>query len=131
MDKTVLINDYLEWLKVELVQKGRSWQRGNTTFTLKYPPTALLQSCLSAAAEVSPFSVNRRDQIILSGLEKFEANPALIEFAAQLYNSDKEPLALAPPVALKPNLVMSWQNGIVKNSLPALLQGLVALGKKT
>lgn len=130
VDKTVLINNYLEWLKVELVQKGRSWQRGNTTFTLKYPPTALLQSCISAAAEVSPFSADRRDQLILSGLEKLEATPALVELAAQLYNSDKEPMALETPVGLKPNLIMSWQNGIVKNSLPAILQGLIALGKK-
>ncbi|MDP2966604.1 MAG: hypothetical protein Q8N39_11330 [Pelolinea sp.] len=125
-DKTVLINNYLEWLKIELVQKGRQWQIGKQIFTIKYPPTSLLQFCVSAAATVGAYSVSRRDQILISGLEKFEATPPLVELAAQLYNSGKDLLALEPPVSLKPNLLPSWQDGIIKNALPAILQALIA-----
>ena len=125
-DKAVFINDYLEWMKVELVQKGRQWQINKQIITLKYPPTALLQFCVSAASTVGAYSVDRRDQIVIAGLEKFEATPALVELAAQLYNNGKDLLVLEPPVSLKPNLLPSWQNGIVKNALPVILPALIA-----
>jgi hypothetical protein len=113
-------------MKVELVQKGRQWQIGKQIITLKYPPTALLQFCVSAASTVGAYSVDRRDQILVAGLEKFEATPALVELAAQLYNNGKDLLALQPPVSLKPNLLPSWQDGIVKNALPVILPALIA-----
>jgi hypothetical protein len=127
-DKSVLVDNFLEWHKVELVQKGRQWQVGKQVFTIKYPPTSLLQFCLSAASAVGAYSVNRRDQILITGLEKFETAPPLVELAAQIYNADKDPLVLEPPVNLKPNLISSWQTGIVKNALTNILQGLIASG---
>jgi hypothetical protein len=125
-DAQVLTDDYLGWLKQELVQKGRQWRFGNQIMTLKYPPTAPLQFALAAASTVGGASPRRRDEVLLSGLRKFEANPALIESAAQLYNSDKQPLVLEPPVQLKPNLVASWQTGIVKNALPSILKTMAS-----
>jgi hypothetical protein len=124
-DAEVLTQDYLAWLKRELVEKGRQWQFGKQTVTLRYPGTAPLQLCVAAAATVGGPSPARRDQILLTGLERFEANPALVESAAQLYNSNKEPLALEPPPKLKSNLVPSWQMGIVKNALVVILQALI------
>jgi hypothetical protein len=125
-DAEVLTQDYLGWLKRELVEKGRQWRFGNQTVTLRYPGTAPLQFCVAAAATVSSVSPERRDQILLTGLDRFEANPALVESAAQLYNSDKEPLALEPPPKLKSNLVAGWQMGIVKNAVAGILQAQVA-----
>jgi hypothetical protein len=125
-DAEVLTQDYLAWLKRELVDKGRQWQFGKQTLTLRYPGTAPMQFCVAAAATVGGPSPARRDQIVLTGLERFETNPALAESAAQLYNSNKEPLTLEPPPKLKPNLVAGWQMGIVKNALAAILQELIA-----
>jgi hypothetical protein len=124
-DQPVLIEDYLQWLRVELVQKGRQWQVGKQIFTIKYPPSSMMQFCVSASASVSPFSPKRRDQILTYALEKFEGTPHLIELAAQVYNTGKSPLELQPPVTLKSELLSSWQEGIIKNALPEILQGLV------
>jgi hypothetical protein len=125
-DPEVLIGDYLGWFKRELVDKGRQWQIGKQIMTLKYPGTSLLQFCLSSASTVNAFSPARRDQILLTALERFEANQQLIEVAAQLYNSDKEPLALEPPVKLGSELVEAWQVGIVKNTLERIIKALAA-----
>ncbi len=125
-DAEVLTGDYLAWLKRELVDKGRQWQFGKQIVTLRYPGTAPLQFCVAAASTVGAGSPERRDQILLAGLGKFEANPALVEAAAQLYSSDKEPFALKPPLQLKSNLVAGWQSGIVKSALMPILQALVA-----
>lgn len=124
-DLTVLTQGYLAWLKTELVDKGRQWQIGKQVFTLRYPNTSLLQFCVMAAMTISGLSPERRDQILLYGLEKYEANTALIESAAQLYNTGKEPLNLKPPLALKPNLLPAWQQGIIKNALVLILEALV------
>jgi hypothetical protein len=125
-DAEVLCQDFLAWLKRELVEKGRQWQSGNQVMNLKYPGTLPLQFCVAAAATVGGLSPARRDQILLTGLERFEANPGLVDSAAQLYNSDKEPLTLQPPLKLKPNLLMGWQTGIVKNALLAIMQAMAA-----
>ena len=125
-DAEVLAQDYLGWLKRELVDKGRQWQIGKQSITLRYPATVPLQFCVAAAATVGALSPSRRDAILLEGLGKYEANPALVESAAQLYNSDKTPLAIAPPLQLKPNLLPAWQAGIVKHALLAILQALAA-----
>lgn len=125
-DPEVLIEDYLGWFTAELVKKGRVWQFGNRQVTLRYPPTSTFGFCLSAAATVSGESPKRRDEILLSGLRKFQLEPALVESAAQVYNSDKALLDLTPPVQLKPKLVESWQMGIVKNAIPSLLNAMAA-----
>jgi hypothetical protein len=124
-DLNVLNQDYLAWLKKELVDKGRQWQFGKTTITLRYPNTALLQFSVIAASTISGVSPQRRDQILLYGLEKYEANPALVESAAQLYNSGKELLDLKPPLALKPDLLSAWQDGIIKNALLPIIEALI------
>lgn len=124
-DLTVLTQDYLSWLKTELVDKGRQWQIGKQIFTLRYPNTSLLQFCVMAAITISGISPERREQILLCGLEKYEANPVLVESAAQLYNSGKEPLDLKPPLALKPNLLTAWQQGIIKNALGPILEAML------
>ena len=120
-DPEVLMQDFLGWFKRELVDKGRSWKIGNTQFTLKYPDTALLQFCVVSAMAVGKSSPGRRDQIVVSGLGKFKGDPAGVEAAAQLYNTDKATLDLTPPLQLKPNLVEAWQLGIVKNATQRLL----------
>lgn len=125
-DAEVLTQDYLGWLKRELVDKGRQWQFGNQMITLKYPNTSPLQFCIAAAATVGGTSPARRDRILVAGLQKFDAEPKLVETAAQLYNSDKEPLVMEPPVKLKPNLVSSWHMGVVKNAIPMILRSLMA-----
>ncbi len=124
-DLSVLNQDYLAWLKKELVDKGRQWQFGKTTLTLRYPNTALLQFSIIAASTINIISPQRRDQILIYGLEKYEANPALVESAAQLYNSGKELLDLKPPIALKPNLLSAWQDGIIKNALLPMIEALI------
>lgn len=125
-DPQILIDAYLNWHDQEMVKKGRQWQFGKQIITLRYPPTSLLQFSVMAASEVSPVSPPRRDRILVNGLEKFEGEPAVVELAAQLYNSDKAPLSLEPPVTLKPNVKPSWQMGIIKNALPLILQEQVA-----
>ena len=127
-DTEVLIEDYLGWVKNELVQKGRQWQFGNQVVTLRFPATALLSFCVTAAAGVSGLSPTRRDQILITGLDRFETSPELVEVAAQLYNSDKAPLTLTPPLKLKPNLQPAWQLGVVKNALSAILKAVIEEG---
>jgi len=78
-----------------------------------------------AANTVGGVSPARRDRILVRGLEKYEADPLLVESAAQLYSADKPLLALQPPVSIKSNLLLSWQMGVVKNALPAILQELL------
>lgn len=123
-DTEMLINDYLGWFKRELVEKGRQWQIGKQIMTLKFPNISLLQNCVSAAATVGGVSPARRDQILLTALRSFEANQQLVDIAAQLYNSDKEPLMLEPPLKLESKLVEGWQTGIVKNALRGILNAL-------
>lgn len=124
-DVNVMTQDYLAWLKAELVNKGRQWQIGKQIITLKYPATSLLQFCVIGAGNISAISSQRKDDLLIVGLQNYEATPALVEAAAQLYNAGKEPLNLRSPVALKPNLVASWQIGIIKNALLAILQALL------
>lgn len=126
-DKSILINEYLEWLNIELVKKGRQWQRGKMQFTLRYPPSVLLQSCLIAAITVSAYSDKRKDDLILAGLQKFEKSPEQVELAAKLYNSGKDILDLQPPVTLSPNLAASWQTGIIENAMKTLFNAVIAL----
>ena len=121
----VLMQDYLDWFKKELVDKGRSWQSGRTQYTLKFPNTAPLSFGVASAAVVSGISPSRRDQILLTGLDRFPGDPPTIENAARLYNSDKELLDLAPPLQLKSNLIEAWQTGIVKNAMPHIIQTIV------
>jgi hypothetical protein len=121
-----LIEDFLGWFTAELVKKGRVWRFGNRQITLKYPPTATFGFCVASAAAVSGVSPERRDQILLSGLRKFEADPSAVESAAQLYNSDKALLDLTPPLRLKPKLVDPWQFGIVKNAISPVLSAMAA-----
>lgn len=123
-DQPVLFDEYLEWLQTELVKKGRQWQIGKQIITLRYPNTAPLQFSLVAASSISGFSTTRRDQIIITGLQRFEANAMLIENAAMLYNGGKPILELTPPTKIS-NFLTSWQTGIVKNALPAIAQAFV------
>lgn len=125
-DPEVLIQDYLGWFKKELVDKGRTWKFGNTQYTLKFPNTAPLSFCVTSAAAVSGLSPSRRDRILLTGLDKFPGDPPTVEAAAQVYNSDKELLDLAPPLRLKSNLIEAWQLGVVKNAIPHIAQAMVA-----
>jgi hypothetical protein len=124
-DPDVLLQDFLGWFKRELVDKGRSWQSGKTQYTLKYADTAPFNFCVASAAAVNMFSPARRDQILLSGLGKFKGEPASVDIAAQLYNSDKKLLDLTPPSQVKPNLVEAWQLGVVKNAIPTILRAMV------
>jgi len=124
-DPEMLQKDYLEWFTRELVKKGRVWQFGRTQVTLKYPDITTFQTCVGAAAAVTGLSARRRDEILLSGLSKFKADPATVEVAAQLYNSDKELLDLRPPEQLRRNLVDAWQLGIVKNALQKITLAMV------
>jgi len=117
----VLIEDFLGWFKTELVDRGRSWRDGKTQFTLRYPDVALFGLCLTAATEVGNLSPKLRDEIVLKGLGRFNADATTVELAAQLYNSDKEKLDLAPPLQLKPDLVWAWQMGIIKNAIPVIV----------
>ena len=125
-DPEMLVQDFLGWFKRELVDKGRSWQIGNTRYTLKFPDTAPLQFCVVSALTVDKLSPTRRDQILLSGLRTFKADPPTVEATAQLYNTDKQVLDLAPPLELKKNLVEAWQLGVVKNAIPIVLRSMVA-----
>lgn len=125
-DPDVLINDYLMWVKRELVEKGRQWQLGNQIMTLRFPAAALFSFCVSAAVSVAKYSTDRKDRILLSGLLKFEATPEMVEVAAQLYNSEKAPLELEPPLKLKSNQLPAWQTGIVKNAVPEIIKALIA-----
>ena len=124
-DQDALFNDYLAWLNAELVQKGRQWQIGKQIITLRYPNTAPLQFSLASASAVSAFSVARRDQLIIGGLQKYEANALLIENAAMLYNSGKPIMELTPPITIKQNFLPNWQTGIVKNAIPSIVQVLL------
>jgi hypothetical protein len=129
-DPDVLLQDFLGWFKRELVDKGRSWQSGKTQYTLKYPDTTPFHFCVASAAAVNMFSPARRDQILLSGLGKFKGEPASVDIAAQLYNSDKQLLDLTPPSQVKPNLVEAWQLGVVKNAIPSILRAMVGQAGK-
>jgi len=120
----------VDWFKQELVNKGRVWELGRTRYTLKFPDTTPFGFCVASAAAVSKYSSARRDQILLSGLDKFKSTPASIEVAAQLYNSDKQMLDLTPPSQVKSDLVEAWQLGIVKNSIPSILQAMIAQASK-
>ncbi len=124
-DQDTLFNDYLAWLNAELVQKGRQWQIGKQIITLRYPNTAPLQFSLASASAVSAFSVARRDQLIIGGLQKYEANALLIENAAMLYNGGKPIMELTPPTTIKQNFLPNWQTGIVKNAIPSIVQALL------
>jgi hypothetical protein len=124
-DANMLTQDYLGWLRTELVNKGRQWQIGKQLITLKYPGTSLLQFCVIGAGNISAISPQRKDVLLIIGLQSFESTPALVEAASQLYNSGKEVLNLKSPVVLKPNQVASWQIGIIKNALLPILQAMI------
>ncbi len=123
-DQPVLFDEYLEWLNTELVKKGRQWQIGKQIITLKYPNTAPFQFSLVAASSMSGFSTTHRDEIIVKGLDRYEANAMLIENAAMLYNGGKQILDLTPPTKIT-HFISNWQTGIVKNALPTIAQALV------
>lgn len=125
-DADVLEQDFLAWFKRELVDKGRVWRSGNMQYTLKYADTSVLQFCITSALAVNPFSPACRDRVLLMGLRKFKADPAGVEAAAQVYNSDKQVLDLNPPLELKPPLLEAWQMGIVKNAIPHILTTMLA-----
>lgn len=120
-DPEILIQDFVNWRKRELVEKGRSWQVGKTVYTLKYPDSVPLQYCLISTATLANFSVTLRDQILLSGLEKFRGIPTTIDTAAQLYNNGKEALDIEPPIQLDSRLLEAWQLGIVKNAIQSII----------
>ncbi|NMC47325.1 MAG: hypothetical protein GYA52_10925 [Chloroflexi bacterium] len=124
-DQPVLFDDFMEWFDTELVKKGRQWQIGKQIITLRYPNTAPFQFSLVSASAIGNFSTIRRDRIIVSGLQKFEANAMLIENAAMLYNGGKPILELTPPTSIKQNFLPNWQNGIVKNAMSTILQALL------
>ena len=124
-DQPVLFDEYLEWLKTELVKKGRQWQIGKQIITLKYPNTAPFQFSLIAASSISSYSIARRDQIIITGLQRFDANEGLIENAAMIYNGGKPIMDLKPPTSIKSNFLPSWQTGIVKNAIPSIVKALL------
>ncbi|KON26922.1 hypothetical protein AC481_06230 [miscellaneous Crenarchaeota group archaeon SMTZ-80] len=127
-DPEMLVQDFIGWFKRELVDRGRSWRIGNRQYFLKFPDTAPLQFCVDSAMNVNQFSPSRRDQILLSGLNTFKADPLTVESAAQIYNTDKDVLDLAPPLELKKNLIEAWQLGIVKNAIPSILKMMIAQG---
>jgi len=124
-DQDMLFQDFLDWFKTELVTKGRQWQVGNQMITLRYPDTAPLQFSLASASAVGSLSAARKDEIIITGLNTFKVNEALIESAAQLYNSGKPILDLHVPTTIKNNYLPNWQNGIVKNALNPILQAVL------
>ena len=124
-DTDMLFQDFLEWFKTELVNKGRQWQIGNQMITLRYPDTAPMQFSLASASAVASLSANRKDEIIIRGLNTFTVNAALIESAAQLYNGGKPILDLHVPTTIKNNFLPNWQNGIVKNALNPILQAVL------
>jgi len=125
-DPGMLLQDFLGWVKKELVDKGRTWQVGRTQFTLKFPDTVCLQFCVISAMTVGKLSPSRRDQILLSGIGMFKGDPATVEAAAQIYNAGKQVLDLTPPPQLKRDLVESWQLGVVKNAIPVILGAMAA-----
>jgi len=124
-DTDMLFQDFLGWFKTELVNKGRQWQVGNQMITLRYPDTAPMQFSLASASAVASLSANRKDEIIIRGLNTFTVNAALIESAAQLYNGGKPILDLHVPTTIKNNFLPNWQNGIVKNALNPILQAVL------
>jgi hypothetical protein len=124
-DPEMLMQDLLGWFKRELVDKGRVWTMGNMRYTLKFPSTVLLQFCVMSAVAVDKLSPNRRDQILSSGLSKFKGDPPLVEAVAQLYNSDKEVLDIAPPLKLDSQMLEAWQLGVVKNAIPFIAKAMI------
>jgi len=125
-DPETLIQDFLGWLKKELVEKGRYWQIGNMQYTLKLPETTPLMFCVFSAMTISHLSPTRRDEILLSGLRTFKADSPAVQAVAQLHNRDKEVLDLHPPVELKKNLVEAWQLGVAMNAIPHIITAMAA-----
>lgn len=124
-DPEMLFQDFLTWFKKKLVDKYLTWQVGKTQFTLRYPKAALLQFCYSSAIAVDAISPRHRDEILLSGLSKFEGEPQIVDAVAQLYNKDKEILDIIPPIQIEPKLIEAWQIGIIKNAIPHILKTIV------
>jgi hypothetical protein len=125
-DPEVLLQDYLGWFKMRLVDSGLYWQSGKTQYTLRFPNTAPLQFCVASAVAVSGLSPSRRDQILLSGLDAFPGDSSTVEAVAQAYSADKKVLDLTLPVELKSNLAEAWQFGVVRNSIPHIFKAMVA-----
>lgn len=124
-DPETLMQDFIDWFKRELVDKGRSWKIGNTQFTLKFPDTAPLQFCVMSAMAIGNLSPTHRDQILLSGLAKFRCDPPTAEAAAQLYNTGKEVLDFAPPLKFDAQILEAWQLGVVKNAIPFIAKTMI------
>jgi hypothetical protein len=124
-DPEMLMQDFLSWFKRELVDKGRVWKIGNMQYTLKFPNTVPLQFCVMSAMAVDKLSPSRRDQILLSGLAKFQGNQPIVEAAAQLYNTGKEVLDIAPPLKFDSQMLEAWQLGVVKNAIPFIAKAMI------
>jgi hypothetical protein len=124
-DPEMLMQDFLSWFKRELVDKGRAWTIGNMQYTLKFPNTVPLQFCVMSAMAVDKLSPIRRDQILLSGLAKFRCDPPTVEAVAQLYNTGKEALDIAPPLKFDSQMLEAWQLGVVKNALPFIVKAMI------
>jgi hypothetical protein len=128
-DPETLIQDFINWFKRELVDKGRYWKIGNMQFTLKFPDTAPLRFCVISAMAVSNLSPTHRDQILLSGLAKFKSDPSTVEAAAQLYNTGKEVLDLAPSLKFDAQILEAWQLGVVKNAIPFIAKTMIEMAR--
>jgi len=120
-----LVSDFLSWLKAELIDKVLGWQIGNTQFSLHYPESVLASMCIRGALAVHEISSVRRDRLIEVALTRYPSEPDTAELAAQLYNTDKEPLDLKLPWKTKSDVQEGWQVGIVKNAIPAIVLALV------
>jgi hypothetical protein len=94
-------------------------------YTLKFPNTVPLQFCVMSAMAVDKLSPSRRDQILLSGLAKFRCDPPTVEAAAQLYNTGKEALDIAPPLKFDSQMLEAWQLGVVKNAIPVIAKAMI------
>jgi hypothetical protein len=131
-DPDMLIHTFIAWLKEELIDKGRAWNVGNRQISLKLPDTVPLSFCIQSAANVSPYSGKRKDQILISALARFNRDePSLVKLAAQIYNSDKPILDLTLPLELEDKAIEAWQIGIINNaSNPILLAMLGQLKQK-
>lgn len=120
---------FVEWVKSKLVDSALRHQEGNMVYTLSLKAQTPFLYCLLGAQRLAKVSGSRCDDLIQLAMSHYAGSQDLVEWAAELYSSDKGLAALSWPLPDK-NVSHreAWQTGVVEASRQEIILALKAGG---
>lgn len=116
---------FVEWVKGKLVDSPLRQQQGNMVYTLSLKAQTPFLYCLLGAQRLAKVSGSRCDEMIALAMDRYAGTEELVEWAAQLYSSDKGLAALSWPLPEKNRRHReAWQAGVVEASKQEILFAL-------